>query len=163
MVCLLVSSIINFSFEKKFSKVRKAKIAKKHKSLPRGFHTIPIYGATQLMYYYINIYIGNPPQKQSVILDTESDFLSLPCSKCKNGDCGKHNNPILDIEKDKTARLVKCFEKIDGYVCNQCTNGYCSFLRNFVEKSSLFGYVYEDYIRIKEPQYDQVLENIKDP
>merc|ERR1711865_872023 len=49
--------------------------------LPSGFHTIPVYGTDDLKYYYVNIYVGTPPQKQSVIIDTGSDYLAFPCSK----------------------------------------------------------------------------------
>lgn len=50
-------------------------------------HVIPLHGNTSLGYYYANIYIGSPPQKQSVIVDTGSGQLALPCEKCIS--CGK--------------------------------------------------------------------------
>ena len=43
-------------------------------------HIMPVYGNASLGYYYINLYIGSPPQKQSVIIDTGSGQLALPCS-----------------------------------------------------------------------------------
>jgi len=43
-------------------------------AIPHGFHTIPLKGNNVLQYYYIDLYIGTPPQKQSVIVDTGSDF-----------------------------------------------------------------------------------------
>lgn len=45
-------------------------------------HVIPLYGNVSLGYYYANIYVGFPAQKQSVIIDTGSGQLALPCSKC---------------------------------------------------------------------------------
>ena len=55
-------------------------------------HVIPLYGNTSLGYYYANIYVGSPPQKQSVIVDTGSGQLALPCSKCVS--CGtQHLQP----------------------------------------------------------------------
>lgn len=41
-----------------------------------------IYGSTALGYYYLNVYIGNPPQLQTLILDTGSWLTAIPC----NGD-----------------------------------------------------------------------------
>lgn len=55
-------------------------------------HTIPLYGNATLGYYYANLYIGTPPQEQSVIADTGSGVLALPCSKCTS--CGyRHLQP----------------------------------------------------------------------
>ena len=54
-------------------------------------HIIPLYGNATLGYYYANIFVGSPPQEQSVIMDTGSGLLALPCSKCTA--CGlKHLN-----------------------------------------------------------------------
>ncbi len=43
-------------------------------------HIIPVFGNASLGYFYVNLYIGTPPQKQSVIVDTGSGQLALPCS-----------------------------------------------------------------------------------
>ena len=60
-----------------------------------------IYGSDDLKYYYTNIWVGTPPQRQSVIIDTGSDYLAFPCSRCPEGHCGNHNNPVFNIENDK--------------------------------------------------------------
>lgn len=46
---------------------------------------IQIYGSAALGYYYINVYIGSPPQLQTLILDTGSWLTSFPCNGNKNG------------------------------------------------------------------------------
>lgn len=43
-------------------------------------HLIPVYGNSSLGYYYINVYVGSPPQEQSVIIDTGSGQFAIPCS-----------------------------------------------------------------------------------
>ena len=55
-----------------------------------------IYGnSSALYYYYLNIYIGTPPKRQSLIIDTGSSFMGIPCkSICNN--CGKHLNSYYD-------------------------------------------------------------------
>jgi hypothetical protein len=50
------------------------------KKLPRGFHTIPVWGTDDLKYYYTELFIGKDRQKTSVIIDTGSDYLAFPCS-----------------------------------------------------------------------------------
>ena len=52
-------------------------------NLPNGFHTIRLLGNDELKYYYSTIYVGTPPQKQSVIVDTGSDYLAFPCTRAR--------------------------------------------------------------------------------
>lgn len=121
-----------------------------------------IYGSDDLKYYYTNIYVGTPPQRQSVIIDTGSDYLAFPCSRCQKGECGNHNNPSFDLMKDSTARLIKCHEKLDHFTCNSCNpDGNCGFSKSYLEGSSLRGEVYEDYIRLFAPEDLQTQENVR--
>jgi len=53
----------------------------KEPKLPK--HVVPLYGNVSLGYYYANFYVGNPPQEQSVIVDTGSGQMAFPCSKCE--------------------------------------------------------------------------------
>lgn len=70
-------------------------------------HILPVYGNASLGYYYVNLYIGSPPQKQSVIIDTGSGQLALPCSECKS--CGtSHLEKPLDIRRSSTNKIVTC-------------------------------------------------------
>ena len=51
--------------------------------------------ATSILYYFIDIYIGYPPQKQTLIVDTGSSNTGVPCKNfCEN--CGKHINSYYD-------------------------------------------------------------------
>ena len=102
------------------------------KALPTGFYTIPVMGSDRLKYYYTNVYVGTPPQPQSVIIDTGSDYLAFPCSTCISGKCGKHNNPPLNMQTNTTAKPVKCGEKIGNFVCGKyCNSGQCAFKRSY--------------------------------
>jgi hypothetical protein len=49
-------------------------------------HTSALYGGYNLGYYYVNVYLGTPPTKQTLIVDTGSSITTLPCSDCT--DCG---------------------------------------------------------------------------
>lgn len=42
-------------------------------------HRMKVYGDTNMGYYYINIFVGYPPQRQSVIIDTGSWITAFPC------------------------------------------------------------------------------------
>jgi DNA-directed RNA polymerase subunit N (RpoN/RPB10) len=81
----------------------------------------PIFGnSSSLNYYFVNIYIGNPPQKQSVIIDTGSHLTSVPCMPyCLN--CGRHINPYYDTKKSNMSELVNC----NSDSCKQFNYGRC--------------------------------------
>lgn len=65
-------------------------------------HTLPVYGNASLGYYFVKIYVGHPPQEQSVIIDTGSGQLALPCNKCTSCNPNHINSPF-DMSKSKTA------------------------------------------------------------
>lgn len=70
-------------------------------------HSLEVYGNASLGYYYVKIFVGNPPQEQTVIIDTGSGQLALPCNKCKK--CSQHHiNTPFDMGKSKTAEYVTC-------------------------------------------------------
>jgi len=65
--------------------------------------------------YWTTIQIGTPPQQFSVIVDTGSSSIAVPCALC---DCGNHNkfNPELSSTVEKT-----------GFRYNQCySEGSCN-------------------------------------
>lgn len=70
-------------------------------------HIIPLYGNSSLGYYYANIFVGSPAQEQSVIIDTGSGQLALPCSKCES--CGKqHIHQPFNILKSSSNKIITC-------------------------------------------------------
>lgn len=70
-------------------------------------HVIRVYGNASLGYYYVNLYIGTPPQEQSVIVDTGSGQLALPCSKCES--CGSsHIHRPFDLRQSSSSKIVTC-------------------------------------------------------
>lgn len=80
----------------------------KEPSLPE--HTLPVYGNASLGYYYVTIFVGHPPQQQSVIIDTGSGQLALPCNKCASCNPKHIDNPF-NMKKSKTAEYVTCVIK----------------------------------------------------
>jgi len=77
-------------------------------------YTYPLYGnITELGYYYTNIYIGTPPQLQSVLIDTGSGFVGVPC---KSDRPNLHKDPFFDWENSST--FIK--ETCENYTINHC-------------------------------------------
>jgi len=61
-----------------------------------------IYGNTSSMnYYYVDIYIGTPLKKQTLIIDTGSGNTGVPCkSMCSKERCGPHLNSYYDPDSN---------------------------------------------------------------
>ncbi|OQR87033.1 aspartyl protease family A01B [Achlya hypogyna] len=80
--------------------------------------------------HYAELYMGLPPQKASVIVDTGSHLTALPCTSCV--DCGTHTDPAYDVSKSTTARFMSCSE-FDG--CSKCDNNQCRISQSYAEGS----------------------------
>jgi len=86
-------------------------------------NTYPLYGnITELSYYYAEIYIGTPPQLQSVIIDTGSGFLGVAC---KEPRVNFHKDPFFDWEASNTFRREIC----ENHAISQgiCSNNKCLY------------------------------------
>lgn len=122
-------------------------------------HTALLYGGVEMGYYYVNIYIGTPPVRQTVIVDTGSSTTTFPCNDCT--DCGKHIDNKFQRDESKTADVVRCHEPVGDRQCEQCDNANrCSFSISFAEQSSLRGYFIRDYIIFGDALYDLYKETL---
>jgi Eukaryotic aspartyl protease len=101
-----------------------------------------IFGNTEFMgYYYVDIWVGTPPKKQTVIIDTGSRLTAFPCIGCK--ECGTHLDKYFDYTNSSTSRLIACDE---GKFCSKCSEGQCEYSQYYTEGSSISGILVEDYI-----------------
>ena len=101
----------------------------------------------QLAYFYIDVFVGTPAQKASVITDTGSTLLAFPGTAC--GDCGSHMNPRFDPSRSTTISPVGCgSQRCSGpsIACSQ--DRICSYSQSYAEGSSLSGVFYTDRVFI---------------
>ena len=84
--------------------------------------------------HFSYIWVGTPPQRQSVIVDTGSQFTGFPCTGCSQ--CGSHTDKYFDPKNSSTAR-----------VCNPSTP-QCSISQSYSEGSSWKGYKVTDKVYI---------------
>jgi hypothetical protein len=82
--------------------------------------------------HYAYFYIGNPPQRQSLIIDTGSHYTAFPCAGCT--DCGAHNDNYFQVTNSSTATVL------------QCGNSLCYISQSYAEGSMWSAYQVEDYV-----------------
>lgn len=100
----------------------------------------PIFGDFRaLAYFYADVFVGSPPQKFSVITDTGSTRLAVPCKGCTN--CGRHQNPPFDPQGSTTCRPATCDT---CYSCN--SHQQCTYSVSYAEGSSISGVLYDDMV-----------------
>lgn len=59
--------------------------------------------------HFAYVFVGTPPQRQSVIIDTGSHYTAFPCTGCPG--CGEHTDAYWDWKKSSTVSIVKCDKK----------------------------------------------------
>lgn len=138
--------------QKKKEKIDRHKRKVTPHQVQQGVHTIKMYGSVAMEYYYINGFFGTPPQKQSLILDTGSDFTAFPCSTCDSNHCGVHDNPWFNLDSSPSVKKVKRYDKLLNYHCQSGSrkNDNCSFSRRYTENTSdaLRGHIYKDVVSL---------------
>ncbi|KAL2668840.1 hypothetical protein AAZV13_01G151800 [Glycine max] len=91
-------------------------------------------------YYTARLWIGTPPQRFALIVDTGSTVTYVPCSTCRH--CGSHQDPKFRPEDSETYQPVKC-----TWQCN-CDNDrkQCTYERRYAEMSTSSGALGEDVV-----------------
>ena len=104
------------------------------KSLSAPIRSMRVAGNdTDLAYYETTLFIGNDRSPQSLILDTGSDFLIIPCEplcSAENGHCGEHEHETYNLAESgqneqatqQKTSLVACSAE-----CDACVGDFCAF------------------------------------
>ncbi|KAI5325251.1 hypothetical protein L3X38_034325 [Prunus dulcis] len=91
-------------------------------------------------YYTTRLWIGTPPQRFALIVDTGSTVTYVPCASCEM--CGRHQDPKFDPEESSTYKAVKC--NIDCTCDSDKVN--CIYERQYAEMSTSSGVLGEDLV-----------------
>lgn len=103
-----------------------------------------IFGNTHdLGYYYVDLWVGSPPMKQTVIIDTGSRLTAFPCIGCT--DCGTHMDKYFDYKNSSTSKPVLCDAEKKCYGCSK-SGDQCRYSVAYAEGSSISGILMQDFI-----------------
>ena len=93
-----------------------------------------------LGYFYARVHVGTPGQEFTVIVDTGSSLMAVPCTGCTK--CGKHMNPYFEQSTSSTySEGCNAIAK-----CKSCSGGKCTYKTHYVEGSSIGGYLVKDQV-----------------
>jgi len=107
----------------------------------KGIESARLYGNfAEEAYWYLDLVVGTPPQRVSVIADTGSSLIAFPCSGCTH--CGQHMDPAFNVGNSTTARLVPCGDSCRGL----CKDQMCTYSQSYLEGSSFKGVFVEDWV-----------------
>ncbi|CRH01164.1 plasmepsin V, putative [Plasmodium relictum] len=96
-------------------------------------------------YYFLDVDIGKPEQRISVILDTGSSSLSFPCSGCN--ECGIHMENPYNLNYSKTSSILYC-DKTECPFNLKCIKGKCEYLQSYFEGSQISGFYFSDKVSL---------------
>jgi Xylanase inhibitor N-terminal len=84
--------------------------------------------------HYVDLWVGTPPQRQTVIVDTGSSVTAFPCQDCTNCGVGYHIDQYFQEDLSVTFREVSC----ESCVLSSCGGGggLCELSVSYQEGSS---------------------------
>ena len=108
--------------------------------------------------HHAYLYVGSPPQRRTLIVDTGSRLVAFPCTSCAN--CGKHASASYYDPSISTTDIVNtCSEcQFDGM--SKCNNNTCQFVQRYTEGSRIQAYEITDIMWLGT---DDALETMADP
>lgn len=108
---------------------------------PMATSTVPMHAVSGT--HHIYVYVGSPPKRQTLIVDTGSRIMAFPCDPCKN--CGHHTSPNYYSPLESTTDVQLPCDRCH-YDMSKCVEEKCALNQGYAEGSSWSGYEVEDLI-----------------
>lgn len=102
--------------------------------------------------HYADVWVGTPPQRQTVIVDTGSSLTAFPCSGCQ--DCGAptyHIDNYFDFAASSTFHKTGCGECQRGTCSNTGGDDQCKISMSYQEGSSWYAFEAKDVTYVGGP------------
>lgn len=141
-------NVLNKNNEKNvLSKNNEQNVLSKNNEKNEEIYKYKLYGdIDEYAYYFMDIEIGTPGQKLSLIVDTGSSSLSFPCSECK--DCGIHMENPFNLNNSSTSSVLYCNDNTCPYNL-KCVKGRCEYLQSYCEGSRINGFYFSDVVKLE--------------
>jgi len=95
--------------------------------------------------HYVNAWVGTPPQRVALIVDTGSHMTAFPCTGCKG--CGSHVDPYFDIEASSTFEAIADRQECELGNWREL-RGDCFMSQRYVEGSRWYAFEARDTLYI---------------
>jgi len=110
------SSIINPFIHHQFPQTRSRRVI----GTSSYYDTDDFHDPTSALYLdygsiYVDLWVGTPPQRQTVLVDTGSQLTAFPCKECPSCGSYYHVSPLFQQDASSTFTL---------YPCSQCNLSY---------------------------------------
>lgn len=107
--------------------------------------TVPLHATTGTHHVYV--YIGSPPQRQTLIVDTGSRLLAFPCQPCRG--CGRHASQFYSHKTSTTDVIPKCDNcYLNVSKCSEFSDR-CVVTQKYTEGSSWTAFETEDVVMVR--------------
>ena len=126
--------------------------------IPLTHHAVPLIARHNS--HHVNVYIGTPPQRRLVIVDTGSRTLVVPCKPCTHCGHQHFSREFFDPKKSLTDIANHCNEDECKFVTESIDpdcpkSNECNFMLSYSEGSSIRGFELEDIVWLGTDNYEQ--------
>ena len=94
--------------------------------------------------YYVKLYIGEPYNERSLLIDTTTALSTMPCAGCY--ECRGKEEMYYDPEYSSSSDIIECDDDYECLNCDDYAFDSCSYSFEFQNGSMNTGYLVLDRV-----------------